>query len=193
MKLFRHIALFVLWTLGALAMVAVGVYQLTAGNVYWSIAATVLTGILLAELVNVVFNFGIFVGKRQAEREAEDEDDGETSFTFPKDMPKGLQMAIMSEMRKAGLRPVSMHKVGADDDDEDANEEQIIMRLKAVSEEITDPDMKEFAFHFTHIATDCPGSLAHATRMHEVVAHIEARLRASTVAAQNDDDRPTLH
>lgn len=184
MKLIFRIFSLLVVAAAFLASAGLAAWQIT-GSTWWALLAILATSILLGKVVAEAIDIGVFFGRRQVEREA---DDDEGSDTDGRAMPPGMKEAIAGALGKVGLRPVSMHRVGAGDD-----EGQVIERMHTIAEEITDPDMKEFAFHFAHIATDCPGSVAHAARMHELVAFIDARLRASTVAPQNDDDRPQLH
>lgn len=156
---------------------------------WWALGAIIGVALALAKIVDEALGIGVFFGRRQAERDAAERE--EPTLPGMENMPPGMAKAVMEALKARGLRPISAHQVGGGAPDED--EEEIVVTMKMIADMITDGDLKEFAFHFTHIAQDCPGSLAHAKRMQEVVAHIEARLHASTVAAQNDTERPVLH
>lgn len=141
-------------------------------NPWWALGVILAVALALSKFVDEVLGIGVFFGRRQAERETP--------------TPEEHIRSMMDALRQRGIGVAS-------DDEHDEHEEQIVARLKEVADTITDPDLKEFAFHFAHIATDCPGAAVHAARMHELVPFIDARLRASTVAPQNDDDRPQVH
>jgi hypothetical protein len=189
MKLIFRIVSLLTIAAALLAGAGLAAWEIT-GNHWWVLGAILVVALMLSKLVDEVLGVGIFFGRRQVEREAEEQQ--EELDTDGREMPPGMKQAISGALAKYGLKPVSMHRVGPGDEDDD-DDEDIVERMQAIADEITDPDMKEFAFHFAHIATDCPGSAAHAARMHELVAFIDARLRASTVAPQNDSDRPQVH
>lgn len=174
MKLVTRIAFFVIAVLAILGGAAYTVYQQTA-SVWNGLLAVAVTAILLSVLVDEVLGFGVFLGKRRAER----------------DMPSPEEQIakMMAQMReRLGIPPGGERE----DDDEDEHEKELARRMDDVANTLTDPDLKEFAFHFAHIAQDCPSSLEHAKRLHDLTTNIEARLRASSQAALTGD-RPTMH
>jgi hypothetical protein len=182
MKLVLRLVILLGSVLVLLASAAFVTMQITS-NIWIALSVVFLVSVILANLVDEVLAIGTFFGQRAAAREEEDPD-------------ADIRAAASEALSKVGLRIASMQRVGAGyEEDEDAPDAEkiIIRRLQNVAEAIQDPDMKEFTFHFKHIATDCPGSLAHVRRMEDLVVHLDTRLKASPIRPESDDTRPLVH
>lgn len=185
MRLAFRIVTFLAITATLLGGAGIAAYEITR-SVWWVLGVIIALSLALSVLVDELLGIGAYFGGKKAERERSERSG------IPSE-------AITALMRKHGLRPVSMHRVGGGpdddegDDDDDADDVRTQRLVSAHAAGLIDGDLKEAFFHLVHIMGHCPGSVEHAKRLQTVSDHLEIRLKTSPTPAMNEADRPTMH